>query len=156
MKKRLLSFFLAMLTLLSMFPTAMAASSEDAALGEVNIYNGDYELGYLSINGVVRKQKYTYFLYEGNDGQQKESPAYADALSHATDVLESQQEFISALVDHLKEQHDQTELYDILHDTLGLADKDILALGIDLPQHKAYTPEVSAGRKKRRNGYDER
>ena len=76
MKKRLLSFFLAMLTLLSMFPTAMAASSEDAALGEVNIYNGDYELGYLSINGVVRKQKYTYFLYEGNDGQQKESPAY--------------------------------------------------------------------------------
>ena len=45
MKKRLLSFFLAMLTLLSMFPTAMAASSEDAALGEVNIYNGDYELG---------------------------------------------------------------------------------------------------------------
>jgi len=81
---------------------------------------------------------------------------YADALSHATDVLESQQEFISALVDHLKEQHDQTELYDILHDTLGLADKDILALGIDLPQHKAYTPEVSAGRKKRRNGYDER
>ena len=76
MKKRLLSFFLAMLTLLSMFPTAMAASGEDAALGEVNIYNGDYELGYLSINGVVRKQKYTYFLYEGNDGQQKESPAY--------------------------------------------------------------------------------
>ena len=76
MKKRLLSFFLAMLTLLSMFPTAMAASSEDAALGEVNIYNGDYELGYLSINGVVRKQKYTYFLYERNDGQQKESPAY--------------------------------------------------------------------------------
>ena len=71
-----MSFFLAMLTLLSMFPTAMAASSEDAALGEVNIYNGDYELGYLSINGVVRKQKYTYFLYEGNDGQQKESPAY--------------------------------------------------------------------------------
>ena len=76
MKKRLLSVFLAMLTLLSLFPTAMAASSEDAALGEVNIYNGDYELGYLSINGAVRKQKYTYFLYEGNDGQQKEAPAY--------------------------------------------------------------------------------
>lgn len=54
MKKRLLSFFLAMLTLLSMFPTAMAASSEDAALGEVNIYNGDYELGYKQAgNGVT-------------------------------------------------------------------------------------------------------
>lgn len=80
MKKRLLSVFLAMLTLLSLFPTAMAASSEDAALGEVNIYNGDYELGYLSINGAVRKQKYTYFLYEGNDGQQKEAPARASSI----------------------------------------------------------------------------
>ena len=64
MKKRLLSVFLAMLTLLSLFPTAMAASSEDAALGEVNIYNGDYELGYLSINGAVRNRWRPYFTYE--------------------------------------------------------------------------------------------
>lgn len=34
------------------------------------------EDGYLSINGSVRKQIYTYFLYEANDGTQKESPAY--------------------------------------------------------------------------------
>ena len=69
--------FLALVTILGILPTAaFAASSEEEALGEVDIYNGDYELGYLSINGAVRKQKYTYFLYESNDGTQKESPAY--------------------------------------------------------------------------------
>lgn len=77
MKRRLLSLFLALVTILSILPTAaFAASSEEEALGEVDIYNGDYELGYLAINGTVRKQKYTYFLYESNDGSTKESPAY--------------------------------------------------------------------------------
>ena len=77
MKRRLLSLFLAFVTILSLLPTAaFAASSEEDALGEVDIYNGDYELGYLAINGTVRKQKYTYFLYESNDGSTKESPAY--------------------------------------------------------------------------------
>ena len=75
--KKLISLFLALVTILGILPTAaFAASSEEEALGEVDIYNGDYELGYLSINGAVRKQKYTYFLYESNDGTQMESPAY--------------------------------------------------------------------------------
>ena len=77
MIRRLLSLFLAFVTILSLLPTAaFAASSEEDALGEVDIYNGDYELGYLAINGAVKKQKYTYFLYESNDGSTKESPAY--------------------------------------------------------------------------------
>ena len=77
MIQRLLSLFLAFVTILSLLPTAaFAASSEEDALGEVDIYNGDYELGYLAINGAVKKQKYTYFLYESNDGSTKESPAY--------------------------------------------------------------------------------
>ena len=77
MIRRLLSLFLAFVTILSLLPTAaFAASSEEDALGEVDIYNGDYELGYLAINGTVRKQKYTYFLYESNDGSTKESPAF--------------------------------------------------------------------------------
>lgn len=75
--KKLLSLFLACILLLGILPTsAFAAGSVEEALGEVNIYNGDYELGYLAINGAVRKQKYTYFLYESNDGSTKESPAY--------------------------------------------------------------------------------
>lgn len=77
MKKRLISLLLALLAALSLLPgAALAADSEEEALGEVNIYNGEYELGYLSINGTVRKQVYTYFLYEANDGTTKESPAY--------------------------------------------------------------------------------
>ena len=75
--KKLLSLFLALVTVLGVLSTgALAADSVEAALGEVNIYNGDYELGYLSINGTVRKQIYTYFLYEANDGAMKEAPAY--------------------------------------------------------------------------------
>ena len=75
--KKLLSLFLVCILLLGILPTSVfAADSVGEALGEVNIYNGDYELGYLSINGAVKKQTYTYFLYESNDGTTKESPAY--------------------------------------------------------------------------------
>ncbi|WP_130848136.1 SpaA isopeptide-forming pilin-related protein [Intestinimonas timonensis] len=75
--KKLLSLFLACILLLGILSTSVfAADSVEEALGEVNIYNGDYELGYLSINGAVKKQTYTYFLYESNDGTTKESPAY--------------------------------------------------------------------------------
>ena len=56
MKKRFLSLFLAFVMLLGILPiSSFAASSEDEALGEVDIFNGDHEIGYLSINGSVRK-----------------------------------------------------------------------------------------------------
>ena len=75
--KKLLSLFLVLVTVLGILPTAtFAAGGEEEALGEVNIYNGEHELGYLAINGAVKKQIYTYFLYEGNNGQMKEAPAY--------------------------------------------------------------------------------
>ena len=75
--KKLLSLLLVLVTLLGIIPTsAFAADSVEAALGEVDIYNGGYELGYLSINGAVKKQDYTYFMYKGNDGVTREVPAY--------------------------------------------------------------------------------
>ena len=75
--KKLLLMFLACVLLLGILPTsAWAADSVEAALGEVDIYNGGYELGYLSINGAVKKQDYTYFMYKSNDGTTKEVPAY--------------------------------------------------------------------------------
>ena len=75
--KRLLSLLLALVLILGMLPMGtLAASSEEEALGEINIYNGNYELGYLSINGAVRKQKYTYYNYQGADGTTQEIPAY--------------------------------------------------------------------------------
>lgn len=45
--KKLLSLLLVLVTLLGIIPTsAFAADSVEAALGEVDIYNGGYELGY--------------------------------------------------------------------------------------------------------------
>ena len=75
--KKLLSLLLVVVTLLGILPaSAFAADSVEAALGEVDIYNGGYELAYLSINGAVKKQDYTYFMYRGNDGTTREVPAY--------------------------------------------------------------------------------
>lgn len=77
MKKRLISMLLLVVMVLGMLPaTALAASSEEEALGEVNIYNGEQKLSYLSINGRIRELVYTYFNYVGANGKTKEIPAY--------------------------------------------------------------------------------
>ena len=77
MKKRLITMLLLVVTVLGMLPaTALAASSEEEALGEVNIYNGEQKLSYLSINGRIRELIYTYFNYVGANGKTKEIPAY--------------------------------------------------------------------------------
>ena len=68
---------LAVVMMLGMFPgTALAAGSVEEALGEVNIYNGEQKLSYLSINGRVRELIYTYYNYVDRNGQTKEIPAY--------------------------------------------------------------------------------
>lgn len=77
MKKRLVSMLLVLVMVLGMLPvTALAASSEEEALGEVNIYNGEQKLSYLSINGRIRELIYTYFNYVNSNGRTKEIPAY--------------------------------------------------------------------------------
>lgn len=77
MKKRLIALLLVLVTVLGMLPaTALAAGSEEEALGEVNIYNGGQKLAYLSINGRIREQIYTYFNYVDSQGRTKEIPAY--------------------------------------------------------------------------------
>ena len=77
MKKRIISLLLVLITVLGMFPTAaFAAATEEEALGEVDIYNGGYRLSYLSINGRIREQIYTYYNYVNSKGQTKEIPAY--------------------------------------------------------------------------------
>ena len=54
MKKRILSMLLCVATLLSLCTGfASAASTEEEALGEVNIYNGGTKMSYLSINGRI-------------------------------------------------------------------------------------------------------
>lgn len=77
MKKRLVSMLLALVMVLGMLPvTVLAASSEEEALGEVNIYNGEQKLSYLSINGRIRELIYTYFNHVDANGKNKEIPAY--------------------------------------------------------------------------------
>ena len=70
--------FLVLVMALGFFPiSAFAASSTiGGALGEVNITNGGYKMSYLSMNGVVRSQSYTYFNFKSASGAIKEIPAY--------------------------------------------------------------------------------
>ena len=77
MKKRILSLLLVLVTVLGLFPTAaFAAASEEEALGEVDIYNGGTEMSYLSINGRIRTQIYTYYNHVDSNGRVREIPAY--------------------------------------------------------------------------------
>ena len=77
MKRRLIALLLSLMTVLSMFPaTALAASSEDEALGEVRIFHNGQKVSYLSINGRVREQTYTYYNYEDDNGSTRQIPAY--------------------------------------------------------------------------------
>ena len=78
MRKRMIAMLLCIATMLSLCTGfASAASSTIAgALGEVNITNGDYKMSYLSMNGVVRSQSYTYFNFKSASGAIKEIPAY--------------------------------------------------------------------------------
>ena len=77
MKKRLISMLLALLAVMGLLPTAaFAASPPEEALGEVQIYNGGVEMSYLSINGRIRSQIYTYYNYDNGSGSTREIPAY--------------------------------------------------------------------------------
>ena len=52
MKRRILALFLTLVTVLGMLPApALAASSEEEALGEIKIFSDGTALDYLSING---------------------------------------------------------------------------------------------------------
>lgn len=79
MKKRILSMLLVLIMALGLFPasaSASAASSVDEALGEIDIYNGGMEMSYLSINGKIQSQIYTYYNFDNGSGQVREIPAY--------------------------------------------------------------------------------
>ena len=76
MKKRFFSMLLALIMALGLFPASAAASSIDEALGEIDIYNGGTKMSYLSINGKIQSQIYTYYNFDNGSGQVREIPAY--------------------------------------------------------------------------------
>jgi len=75
--KRLITLLLVLATLFSMLTgVAQAASTEEEALGEVNIFNGGSKYSYLAMNGKIQTFIYTYFNYQNASGAIKEIPAY--------------------------------------------------------------------------------
>ena len=81
MKKRItpiLSFVLALLMLVSGVPLpAMAASTLEEAMAEVDVYARNTDLNWLTMNGEVKTQWYTYYNYRSEQtGETKEIPAY--------------------------------------------------------------------------------
>ena len=78
MKKRIISLFLALVTLLGILPvTSLAAPTLEEAMAEVNVYAKNETLNWLTMNGSVKEQHYTYYKYKSiQTGETKEIPAY--------------------------------------------------------------------------------
>ena len=81
MAKRILSLFLAILTLVGTFTLpASAAPTLDEAMAEVDIYARNDDLEWLTMNGSIKTQHYTYYNYTSvQTGRVKEIPAYCVA-----------------------------------------------------------------------------
>ena len=106
MKKRMLSMFLALLTICGLIPTtAFAAPTLDEAMAEVDIYSKDQDIVYLTANGKVQNQKYIYYNYTSViTGETKEIPAYCvdprlygvpETVSEGTPIKYSSNETVS-------------------------------------------------------------
>ena len=106
MKKRVLSMFLALLTICGLIPTtAFAAPTLEEAMAEVDIYSKDQDIVYLTANGKVQNQKYIYYNYTSViTGETKEIPAYCvdprlygvpETVSEGTPIKYSSSETVS-------------------------------------------------------------
>ena len=81
--KRIAALLLTLLLVVGLLPTvALAASSEEEALGEVQIYHDGTEMSYLSINGRVRTQVFTYYNYINAKGQSVRAPGLLRESQH--------------------------------------------------------------------------
>ena len=78
MKKRILPLLLTVAMLLGIAPPiAEAASTLEEAMADVRIYARPEKLNWLTMNGTIREQEYTYYLYQSEQtGETKEIPAY--------------------------------------------------------------------------------
>ena len=78
MTKRIISIFLTMVTLLGLLTVPVgAAPSLEETMKEVNIFARNKDLDWLTMNGSIKTQHYTYYNYESKiTGERKEIPAY--------------------------------------------------------------------------------
>ena len=64
MRKKILAFLLAVLTIVSALAMPVsAASTLEEAMRDVNVYAKDKDLNYLTMNGSVKVQHYTYVRF---------------------------------------------------------------------------------------------
>ena len=78
MKKRMISLLLVLVTLLGILPvTSFAAPTLEEAMAEVDVYARSETLDWLTMNGSVKEQHYTYYSYTSPiTNQANEIPAY--------------------------------------------------------------------------------
>ena len=78
MRKRILAMLLAVITAFGMFAAPVsAASTLEEAMAEVDIYARNTDLNWLTMNGSVKTQWYTYYNYsQPQGGESREIPAY--------------------------------------------------------------------------------
>ena len=75
--KRVISFLVFAAMLFGMMAgLAQAADSEEAALSNIQVYNGGQSLNCLAVNGRVQEFNYVYYEYISKDGSIKEIPTY--------------------------------------------------------------------------------
>lgn len=140
MKKRFMSAFLAVIMLFSMLSTtAFAASSEEEALGEINIFNGGVTMSYLSINGRIREQIYTYYSRVTPSGAVKEIPAYCvnpndKGVPQTVGVGES----IKYLADEKAADHKVTGII-----ANGYPNRGLSELGLENKYHAYYATKMA-------------
>jgi len=77
-KKRMISLLLVLVTLLGILPvTSFAAPTLEEAMAEVDVYARSETLDWLTMNGSVKEQHYTYYSYTSPiTNQANEIPAY--------------------------------------------------------------------------------
>lgn len=118
----------------------------------------DYDLS--TIGAISASAKLAHVRADQEPNQDSYNTAwlhgYADALSNAANALEPQRELMETIIGYLGEQHDSTELYEILHGTLAMSDKDILSLGFDMPQCREQIQHERSEQKKKRGKTHER
>ena len=78
MRKRIIAMLLAVLTVINLLPmSALAASSLEEQMANVDIYARTDDLTWLTMNGKIETQWYTYYNYHpANSSETKQIPAY--------------------------------------------------------------------------------
>ncbi len=104
MKRRILSLMMAFTIIMSVIVVpARAASTLDEAMAEVNVYADKTDLNWLTMNGSVKTQWYTYYNYTSPSGKTTEVPEYCvDPNLYGVPVKAPQGTPIKYGADHLE------------------------------------------------------